>query len=238
MRVLQDRTGWEGIWVLNPDTAPDPNALSELVRRAALANKGMVGSTIVPLKNQGRVSCRGGLRWRKLMTKPALIGYQDDVNAPRDVEAIEAAMDCVSGASMYVTRECIEKIGPMDERFFLYYEDLDWGIRAKRCGLGYASASLVPHQYGTTIGSSSRLADKSWLSIYLENRNRIHFVRIHYRRYLLFAVILAVLYAGEFLFARSPRNFWVAIQGLVAGLKGEIGPPRNLPNDAPSLFKD
>jgi GT2 family glycosyltransferase len=198
----------------------------------------MVGSTIVPLKDQGRVSCRGGLHWRKFITKPALIGYQDDVNAPHDVEAIEAAMDCVSGASMYVTRKCIEKIGPMEEKFFLYYEDLDWGIRARRCGLGYASASLVPHHYSSTIGSSSQLADKSWLSVYLESRNRIHFVRIHYPRYLFLAVIFSFLYASKFLIARSPRNFWIAIQGLVAGLKGEIGPPMNMPDGAPRVSRD
>jgi N-acetylglucosaminyl-diphospho-decaprenol L-rhamnosyltransferase len=233
---LLEFPGWEGIWILNPDTAPDPTALSELVRRAHTAGKGMVGSTIVPLNCQRRVSCRGGLRWRKFMTRPALIGYLEPIDASHNVEAIESIMDCVSGASMYVTRQCIGEVGLMEERFFLYYEDLDWGMRAKRCGLGYASASVVPHCYSTTIGSSPRHADRSWLSVYLENRNRIHFIRIYFPRSLVWATILSVVYAMEYLVAWSPRNFRVAIQGLVAGLRGEIGPPANLAIDTRRRF--
>ena len=40
-------------------------------------------------------------------------------------------MDSPTGPSMYVTRTCIEQIGLMDESFFLYWEEVDWAIRAK-----------------------------------------------------------------------------------------------------------
>jgi hypothetical protein len=43
----------------------------------------------------------------------------EPVNGPIDLQAIEAALDCIAGGSMYVTRACLEKIGPMDERFVL-----------------------------------------------------------------------------------------------------------------------
>jgi hypothetical protein len=36
-----------------------------------------------------------------------------------------------SGVSIYVTRQCLERSGFMDERYFLYFEELDWGYRAK-----------------------------------------------------------------------------------------------------------
>ena len=36
-------------------------------------------------------------------------------------------MDSPTGPSMYVTRDCIERIGLMDESFFLYWEEVDWG---------------------------------------------------------------------------------------------------------------
>ena len=51
-----------------------------------------------------------------------------------------------------MSREHVEKIGLMDGRFFLLYEDADWSIRAKKHGLGYARNSIVPHSGGTTIG--------------------------------------------------------------------------------------
>jgi hypothetical protein len=132
---------------------------------------------------------------------------------------------------MYVTRACLEKIGPMDERFFLYYEDSDWSIRARHYGLGYASDSIVPHRGGTTIGSDRHRAKRSQLSVYLESRNRIHFTRLHLLRFFPLACILDFLYALEYLFAGSPRNFKTALDGLVAGLRGETGRPANLDDE-------
>jgi N-acetylglucosaminyl-diphospho-decaprenol L-rhamnosyltransferase len=213
--------GWQGIWILNPDSQPEPDALSALVHRSITANKGMVGSTILPVVGGDYVHCRGGLYWRKLIMRPALLGYKERINEPFDLEAMEDRLDCVSGASLYVTRKCLEQVGPMDERFFLYYEDADWGIRAKPYGLGYASASIVPHKGGTTIGSFNR----SQLSVYLQSRNRILYIRMHLPRSLLWGSLLSLVYAMQYLFRGSPRNFKTALAGLWAGLKGEVGPP-------------
>jgi GT2 family glycosyltransferase len=199
--------------------------LRALVERAVAGNKGMVGSTIVPSVNRNFVHCRAGHRWRKLRTNLALIGLGEPVNGPIDLQAIEAALDCIAGGSMYVTRACLEKIGPMDERFFLFYEDADWSIRAKKHGLGYARDSIVPHTGGTTIGSAGGRAERSRLSVYLESRNHLHFVRMHWHRYLPFAIFMGFLYATAYLFALSPRNFKAAVEGLVAGMKGETGLP-------------
>jgi N-acetylglucosaminyl-diphospho-decaprenol L-rhamnosyltransferase len=222
---------WEGIWILNPDAKPEPGALDALVKRAIMGNKGMVGSTIVPFDGRNYVQCRGGHHWRKLITLFSTIGLKESVNAAIDLQSIEAALDCVSGASMYVTRSCLEIIGPMNEQFFLYYEDADWSMRARAHGLGYASDSIVAHKGGTTIGSAGRRADRSRLSVYLESRNRIHFVRTHWRRSLPLANFVGFLYALEYLFVGSPRNFKAALDGLFAGIRGETGlPPNSITN--------
>ncbi|TMJ54256.1 MAG: glycosyltransferase family 2 protein [Alphaproteobacteria bacterium] len=218
-------SGWEGIWILNPDAEPEPGALRALVERAVAGNKGMVGSTIVPSANRSYVHCRAGHRWRKLRTNLALIGLGEPVNRPIDLQAIEAALDCIAGGSMYVTRACLEKTGPMDERFFLFYEDADWSIRAKKHGLGYARDSIVAHRGGTTIGSARLRAERSRLSVYLESRNHLHFVRMHWHRYLPVAIFLGCVYATIYLFALAPKNFKTAMDGLWAGIKGETGPP-------------
>jgi GT2 family glycosyltransferase len=219
-------SGWEGLWILNPDAEPEPGALRALVERAVAGNKGMVGSTIVPSVNSNYVHCRAGHRWRKLRTNLALIGLGEPVNGPIDLQAIEAALDCIAGGSMYVTRACLEKIGPMDERFFLFYEDADWSIRAKQHGLGYAPDSIVPHRGGTTIGSARLRAERSRLSVYLGSRNHLHFVRMHWHRYFPVAILLGCVEAITYLFALSPKNFKAAVEGLWAGMKGETGMPK------------
>jgi N-acetylglucosaminyl-diphospho-decaprenol L-rhamnosyltransferase len=224
---LLDIPDWEGAWILNPDSEPEPGALDALFRRAITGDKGMVGSTIVSFEDRDRVHCRGGQHFQRLMTRLSNIGFREPINGPVDVEKIEGALDSISGASMYVTRACLDKIGPMDERFFLYYEDSDWSIRAKSQGLGYASDSIVPHRGGTTIGSARQRANRSWLSVYLESRNRILFVRLHLRRFFPLACVLSFLDALQYLLSGSPRNFKVALDGLIAGLKGETGRPSN-----------
>ena len=194
----------------------------------------MVGSTILTDKTSDRIACRGGLHWSTLTWRTIRVGDDDPIDAAVDVGKVEASLDCPSGASMYVTRPCLEAIGPMDERFFLYYEDLDWGIRAKSWGIGYAAASLVLHRAGSTIGSSSwRSEDRSWLSIYLENRNRIHFVAEALSVSAPLAVVTAPRYVMPYLFVGAWADFKTAAQGSLAGIRGEIGPPSSL---APTLF--
>ncbi|OKO90688.1 hypothetical protein AC629_04325 [Bradyrhizobium sp. NAS80.1] len=218
-------SAWQGFWILNPDAEPEPDALHELVERAVAGKKGMVGSTIVPAANRNYVHCRAGHRWRKLRTSLALIGLGEPINGPIDLQAIEAALDCIAGGSMYVTRTCLEKIGLMEERFFLFYEDADWSFRAKQHGLGYAPNSIVPHRGGTTIGSARLRAERSRLSVYLESRNHLHFVRMHWHRYWPFAIVQGCISAATYLFALSPKNFKAAVDGLLAGMKGETGRP-------------
>lgn len=43
-------------------------------------------------------------------------------------------VDEVSGACMLVRRAAIDKAGMLDERFFMYYEEVDWCLRIKKAG--------------------------------------------------------------------------------------------------------
>ena len=226
IKQLHTIANWDGVWILNPDTKPYPDALEKMVRHAAAGNKGMVSCTLVPDDRRNYVHNRG-LWWDKLLARTTGIGNRDLVDAPYDLNTIEATMDSPSGASMYATRTCIERIGPMDDRFFLYYEDIDWGIRGKKeCGLGYAGRSIVPHEGGTTIGkSSARRANRSRLTVYLESRNRLLFVQKHFPWLTGFASLMALAHAFQYLVSGSPKNFKVALEGILAGWYGEIGLP-------------
>ena len=83
---------------------------------------------------------------------------------------------------MYVTRECIKRIGLMDDLYFLYWEDVRIGASAPRphSGIGYAHGSVVPHISGSASGTSNKRAERSAFTVYLGNRNKLHFVRQHY----------------------------------------------------------
>ena len=164
MRPIVEQRSYSGLWILNPDTQPEPDALVELVVYAQTRHRGMVGSRIVSATEPGRIHSRG-LRWRPAWASTEAIDYQAPLSVVPDPAEVEARLDAPSGASVFVTQDCIEKIGLMDERYFLYFEDLEWGLRAKQqCGLGYAWRSIVHHQGGTTIGSAGVRAKQSPLS--------------------------------------------------------------------------
>jgi hypothetical protein len=130
---------------------------------------------------------------------------------------------------MYVTRCCIEQIGLMSELYFLYFEDLEWGVRAKRqFGIGYAHRAIVVHTGGTTIGGSINARDVSSLSIFLEYRNSLLFVRRNFPAWFPWTVLIQ--FVRVVLKARSYRirNVKAALSGMMAGILGQPGRPDHM----------
>lgn len=77
------------------------------------------------------------------------------------------------GAAMLVPRAVLERVGPMDEDFFLYYEELDWGERIRRAGyeIWVEPRARVYHKESLTVQKLGAL------KTYYLNRNRIRFMR-------------------------------------------------------------
>ena len=225
LRVLKEVSGWPGVWILNPDTQPDSRALAELVSWSNLRKRGMVGSRIVRTDRPDLTHSRG-LRWRCLLSSAEAVDYLAPAAIEPDADAVERRIDAPSGASIYVTRTCLDNIGPMDEQYFLYFEDLDWGCRAKEaCGVGYAYNSIVRHRVGTTIGTTRGDRSGSRLSIYLEFRNSIHFIRKYHYGWLGWSLAILALRSLEYGIRGEFRNMQTAFSGLIAGWAGKSGRP-------------
>ena len=77
---------------------------------------------------------------------------------------------------------------------------------------------------GTTIGSASPDRGASALATYLEFRNRITFVRLHYFGFLWRTIAMSLLHV----FRLPPAAGLVALRGLGAGIRGETGRPERL----------
>jgi N-acetylglucosaminyl-diphospho-decaprenol L-rhamnosyltransferase len=232
MRLFLPERGWDGVWVLNPDTWPKPDALAELVAFAVKRRKGMVQSRIM-FPDRSDIASSRGLKWDKFTASSTGVDIFAPVSPAPDPDDVERRVDSPTGVSFYVTRACIDKIGLMDDSYWLYYEDFDWGVRAKAaCGIGYAHNSIVPHIGGSSTGASRSRARRSVIAVYLGNRNKLHFVRQHHPGWFAWTVFMSFLRTGEYLLAGSTRNFAAANQGLLAGLRGERGRPEFAPTQA------
>ena len=216
---------WRFVWILNPDTEADPNALRELIVKAQSDHYGIVGSRLV-YKDTALIQAYGGI-WRQTTARGYSIGRSQPADHLVQESDIEGQMDYILGASMLVTRDYIQDVGEMDDRYFLYCEEVDWCLRRRSYQLGYAHASIILHTQGTTIGSKGSPQTRSKLAIYLDERNRLLIAKKFFPRRFLITLFVAGLCLGRYLKDGAWRNFWVALDGWWAGLRGLSGPPRN-----------
>ena len=106
------------------------------------------------------------------------------------------------GAAMMVSKEAIEKAGPMNENFFLYYEEVDWCEHIKKAGYQawVCTDALIYHKESTSVGK------KSGLKEYFMNRNRMLFIR---RNAPVFKIVIFYIY---FILLVAPRNVFAYIK--------------------------
>lgn len=122
----------------------------------------------------------------------------------------------VDGALMLMTRETFEKLGGFDERFELYYEDVDLSIRARELG----GTLFVPIEIGRHLGGvSSGSVRGSAYSVLRVSRTRL--LRKLYGRSAVLTVVLFLLSLIEF-FARSITRQAEPQKVRVAGLKAQL----------------
>jgi GT2 family glycosyltransferase len=141
--------GAEFVWVLNNDTIVDGHALTALVEEAARhPRSGIIGSALYFADDPGRIQAWGGGTFSR---------YRG-ITACSMSPTPAAALDFITGASMFIRREVLEEVGLFDERFFLYMEDTDLCYRARERGwdLAVAEKSVVYHKVGATINRRMR----------------------------------------------------------------------------------
>ena len=83
---------------------------------------------------------------------------------------VDGARDYLSGACLCIARAAWERVGPFDEELFLYYEDVEWSLRARELGvpLTVALDARASHSGGASSGGEQ---GETWA--YYSTRNRL-----------------------------------------------------------------
>ena len=213
-------------WVLNPDTEPTPTALGALVARLDQGDVQAVGGTLY--SPEGQVQSYGGV-WRSWSARAVSLGLGNSLETVPDSADVERSQTYLIGASMLIGQEFIERVGLMPEDYFLYCEEIDWCLKAAQKGvrLGFAPEAKVLHQQGTSTGRTTSIKDRSKLSVYLDERNRMVLTKTHFpfrfpvaSSAALFLIGLRYLRKGAF------RQFSYGVSGWFAGLLGRQGMPK------------
>lgn len=142
--------------LLNPDTEVLDDALPRLVAYAqAHPDVGVIGPQLLNADGTVQASRRRFPTLDVLFTESTWL----QALAPRAALAayyvedrpdnVEQAVDWVTGAALLVRREAIAQVGPLDEGFFMYSEELDWCHRFRDAGwrvVYWPEARIIHHE--------------------------------------------------------------------------------------------
>ena len=184
--VLKSRYPPDYVWLLNPDTMVRERSLSTLIDfMEEHSQVGIAGSRLEDV--DGTPQC-SAFRFHTLLSEldSALrMGIVSRllakwVVAP-PIAAIPHQTDWVAGASTIVRREVFETIGLMDEGYFLYYEEVDFCLQARKSGWScwYIPQSRVVHLVGQSSGVTNTKTIPRRLPKYWFDSRRRYFLKNH-----------------------------------------------------------
>ncbi|MBL7144467.1 MAG: glycosyltransferase family 2 protein [Phycisphaerae bacterium] len=167
------------ILLLNPDTLVLQNAVEKTVDfMDENSTIGICGCKVLNEDRTLQLACRRSIPTpgvaffrltglSKLFPKSKLTSKYNltyiDPNGPHEVDA-------VSGAFLMIRRKVVEEIGLLDERFFMYGEDLDWCLKAKKAGwtvMYYPDAEIIHYKGECSKTNSRKAAFEFYRSMYL-----------------------------------------------------------------------
>ncbi|MDX9752535.1 MAG: glycosyltransferase family 2 protein [bacterium] len=173
------------ILILNSDILIPPDAVARLVRIwERLDCHGIVAPLHLEEDNFPQLTWgvfpSWRAEWRRKRLERGLARRQEWARQAVLAECCATRqVDWVSGSCLFFPRTLAEAVGPWDPRFFLYFEDIDWCLRARRAGYAiYHTAEVqVRHCHGASMRSAPVRAELEY------RRSQCYFTQKYYGRW-------------------------------------------------------
>ncbi len=155
------RQGADYVFLLNNDTEVDPEAL-EQVCSLADPDVGIVAPKVYYASEPERIWSIGGLCHSLTLEKKG--DARGKLDQGQWDEPLER--DYVTGCAVLLSRRLLSEVGLFDERFFMYYEDSDMCLRARKAGFRIllAPKAKVWHRVALSSGGSSSPNERYWMA--------------------------------------------------------------------------
>lgn len=190
--ALEQKAGY--VMLLNNDTVVAPDFLSPLVARLdADPLIGAVTSKIYYVHDPTQLWAAGGTLTLWLgHGQNRGIGERDRGQYDRPEE-----VDFVTGCCILARREIFERVGLLNEKYFIYFEDAEWCLRVREAGYKnwYEPASHIWHWAGSANKRKTRDLRTGRTNphvYYLVTRNNLWFLRAHAPRAMLPMAVIAM----------------------------------------------
>ncbi|MDE3055847.1 MAG: glycosyltransferase family 2 protein [Verrucomicrobiota bacterium] len=199
--------GAEWILLLNNDTVVDPHCFEGFLEATRKEPEGKIFGAKIYSYHEPRVIDALGSGWDSSLCEMRHLkqGLQEDDHSYETMERVDA----VSGAALLMHRSVPETIGLLEPRFFLFWEETDFCMRAARKGfpIWTAPQAKVWHKVGASfIGGKPHTHYFFWRSylLFLE-RNELFAKRRHTHRTI---VLPKILKAARHYLLHSLRSLW------------------------------
>lgn len=168
---LAVRSGATHTLLLNNDIEfYQPQLISDMVAYAEENNESMVVPKMIFFDNK-KVQAVGG---KFLLYRGSTIGIGEGMEDGPEYNT-ERYVDFAPTCYALINNEVFEKVGLMDEKYFVYYDDSDFMFRAYY-DFGY-KIKVLPNLHVYHKESSSTGGDRTLFSIFYGTRNRVYFIR-------------------------------------------------------------
>lgn len=179
------RATGEFIAFLNNDARPDPGWVTKAVEvMTADQTVGCVASKVLDWDGKKVDYVDGSMTWFGM-------GYKREVGLPASrVKDIGKDVLFATGAAMFVRAELFRGVGGFDERFFMFYEDVDLGWRLNLLGhrVRYEPTSVAFHKHHATMSKFAPFREE-----YLLERNALMMIYKNYEDVTLARVLPAAM---------------------------------------------
>jgi GT2 family glycosyltransferase len=205
----------EYIWILNNDTIIDENAIIAQIREMRSNPKALICGSKIYYYGTNNIYCLAGAKFNKWTMTSKNVTSKDINNIDKD--KIVKKIDYICGASMFFRKDFFIKYGLFDEKFFLYFEEIDMVSRVKdrKDFLCFASDSIIYHKVGASLGSSRNLEKKSLVAEYHSFRSRIIFTKKYYPFKLPLVYLLGVLYIIHRLINKKFKHSFQILKAMI-----------------------
>ncbi|MCX2980584.1 glycosyltransferase family 2 protein [Halieaceae bacterium IMCC14734] len=218
IRYALNQPDMSHVWLLNNDTLVEPACLSNMQHRLQRETTPKVcGSVIHFFDNPQTIQAIGGNRFNSrtgvALESEGRFRSEGELN---DCNLIEERIDYISGCSMLIPRDLLQKVGLLSEDYFLYYEEIDWFTRAgpsnRPC---IASDAHIYHREGGSIGSPSwQQSTPSLLADFHIFRSKHLFMKKHHRGSMLWCYLHSCVEIGKRLMRGQFSNARVVLSVL------------------------
>ena len=220
IRLAFKYSGCKAVWIINNDTISKYNTLKELCIQYNSHNNHIIGSSLVYLHDKKTIQCLGGGYYNIFFGTTRHIGENNNIHHIDTVKEkyLRKNIDYINGASLFIHKDIINIIGNFDERFFMYYEDVELCIRAKKYGIkcSWASKSIIYHKAGETIKQLiSNIKIKKQID-YNILCNRMMLSKLHFKYLLPSIYISYIILPIKRLFFKQNINLFNIIKSIYA----------------------